>query len=329
MKKDLTISLENVQETAALIQSHVVRTPVVEWWGPEINALIPADTSIFAKLELFQRSGTFKARGAISNILRLSREQHRCGITAMSAGNHAIAAAYAAAACEISAKVVMQATANPARVALARAYGAEVVIAEDGPTGFAMAQQIAESEGRYFIHPFDGPETALGTATIGLELHQQLGDHDVLIVAIGGGGLAGGLSAMTKILNPNCYIIGVEPEGANSMYKSFQSGKAENIGVPETIADSLAPPMTLPYPFELCHRNIDRLMLVSDTEIAAAMRLIFREMKLAVEPACAAATAAMLQVVNEFPGARIGVIFCGSNIDMESYQDNCKIGSDD
>ena len=245
MEKDLTITLENVQQTAKLIQPYVVRTPVVEWWGPEIRSRIPAGTSIIAKLELFQRSGTFKARGAVSNILRLSEEQQQFGITAMSAGNHAIAAAYAAAACGIHAKVVMQSSANPARVAMVRAYGAEVVIAEDGPTGFAMAQQIAELESRYFIHPFDGPETALGTATVGLELHQQLGDLDVLIVAIGGGGLAGGLSAMTKILLPDCYIIGVEPEGADSMNQSFKSGRAENIGVPETIADSLAPPMTL------------------------------------------------------------------------------------
>ena len=323
MEKNLDITLENVQRTAALIQPHVVRTPVVEWWGPEINSLLPKGASVYVKLELFQRSGTFKARGALSNILRLSKEQQQRGITAMSAGNHAIAAAYAAAACGINAKVVMQATANPARVALARAYGAEVVIAEDGPTGFALAQQIDESEGRYFIHPFDGPETALGTATVGLELQQQVEDLDVLIVAIGGGGLAGGLSAMTKILRPDCYIIGVEPKGADSMYKSFESGKAENIGVPNTMADSLAPPMTLPYPFQLCHQNIDRLMLVSDEEIAAAMRFIHREMKFAVEPACAAATAAMTQVAGEFQGARIGVIFCGSNIDMETYGNNC------
>ncbi|MCK5360757.1 MAG: pyridoxal-phosphate dependent enzyme, partial [Gammaproteobacteria bacterium] len=107
MESDLTITLENVQKTAALIQPHVIRTPVVEWWGPEINSLLPDGASVFVKLELFQRSGTFKARGAVSNILRLSEEQQQRGITAMSAGNHAIAAAYAAAACGINAKVVM------------------------------------------------------------------------------------------------------------------------------------------------------------------------------------------------------------------------------
>lgn len=327
MQADLCITLDNVKQTARLIRHHIVQTPVVNWTGPEIESMLPAGTTVAAKLEVFQRSGTFKARATVAHILRLNSRQKQQGVTAMSSGNHAIATAWASAACGIHAKVVMQASANPARVALARAYGAEVLIAEDGATGFAMARQIEENEGRYFIHPFESPETALATATIGVELKQQLSEIDVLIIAVGGGGLAGGLSAICKLLYPDCYIIGVGPRGGSCMYESFRSGRPEQIEKPNTIADSLAPPMTLPYPYQLCKQNIDRLMLVSDREIAAAMRLVFRGLKLAVEPACAVTTAAMVKVAHEFPGARIAVLLCGSNIDIESYNACSELGT--
>lgn len=314
------ISVEAVEETTALIGSHIVRTPVLEWFAPDMNESLPPPTQVYAKLELFQRSGTFKARGALSNIMRMTTGQRQAGVTAMSAGNHAIAVAYASAATETKAKVVMQASANPLRVELAKRLGAEVMIAKDGPTGFDMVSRIARDEGRAIIPPFDGQNTALGTATLGLEMHEQIGDLDVIFIAVGGGGLAGGVSAVIKQLNPACHIVGVEPVGADSMYRSFASGKAEQIGPPETVADSLAPPMTLPFPFKLCHENVDQLVLVTDDEMLAAMNLIFRELKLAVEPACAATTAALLRTANEWSGKRIGLILCGSNIDFETYR---------
>ena len=313
------ITLAAVEQTAALIGQHVSRTPVVEWVEHDHDAPLPSNARVAVKLELFQRSGTFKARGALSNILRLNEQQLAVGVTAASAGNHAIAVAYAARAAGTTAKLVMQESANPLRVQRARDLGAEVLIAKDGPTAFAMVAKIAADEARTAIHPFDGVETALGTATLGLELHEQVGDLDVLFVAIGGGGLAGGVSAVTKILNPACHIIGVEPEGADSMQRSFSSGHAENIGVPQTIADSLAPPMTLPIPYELCRENVDELMLISDEDMVNAMQLIFRELKLAVEPACAATTAALSKAGGRFAGKRVGLIFCGSNIDLETY----------
>lgn len=319
MTTGVTLTLEEIQATTTMIAPHVVETPVVTWRGPELDQLIGTETEVLVKLELFQRSGTFKARGALSNIMRLSNEQRERGITAMSAGNHAVAVAYAAAALGVDAKVVMQQTANPARIALAKSYGAEILMAKDGPTGFAVAEAIADKEGRSFIHPFDGKSTALGTATLALEFCQQAGKLDALIVSIGGGGLAGGVATATKLLQPDCYIVGVEPENADSMHRSFQSGQAENIGVPTTIADSLAPPMTLPIPFELCRRSIDQLMLVSEQGMRDAMGLVFRELKLAVEPAGVAATVVLGEVARKFPGGRIGVVCCGSNIDLETF----------
>ncbi len=315
-----SIVVDDVEKTAQLLAPFINPTPVTRWVGPQLAQRLPKDTRVSIKLELFQHAGTFKARGALSNILRLTQRQRDCGVTAMSAGNHAVAVAYAAKVARVNAKVVMQSSANPARVELAKSFGAEILMAEDGPSGFALAEQIAAEEGRQFIHPFDGLHTALGTATLGLEMHQQLRDLDLLIVAIGGGGLAGGVSAITRQLNPNCHIIGVEPDGANSMHCSFASGKPENIGIPNTIADSLAPPMTLALPFALCQQNIDELVSVSDAEIVDAMRLIFHDLKLAIEPACAATTAALIKVLHAHPGKHIGLVFCGSNIDWVSYQ---------
>ena len=289
------------------------------WAGQKLKAKITADTSVVAKLEMFQHAGTFKSRGALSNVLRLDDVVRKRGVTAMSAGNHAVAVAYAANAAGIDAKLVMQNSANLSRVEMARAFGAEILFAADGPSGFAMAEEIAANERRTFIHPFDGRSTALGTATLGLEFFDQAGPVDVMVIAIGGGGLAGGVAAVTKQLNPTCHIIGVEPEGASSMVRSFASGQAENIGVPNTIADSLAPPMTLSYPFEMCRSNIDELCVVSDDELRSAMRLIFDDMKLAVEPACAASTAAFLKLAEDYAGKRVGLVLCGSNIDYRSY----------
>lgn len=318
------LSLDDVQSTAALIAPYIVETPVVTWTGSELSQQLGDSTEVIAKLEPFQHASTFKARGALSNVLRLDPAARDRGVTAMSAGNHAVAVAYAASVCGIDAKVVMQKTANPARIALAKGFGCEILMADDGPSGFALAEHIAEAEGRTFIHPFDGLATALGTATLGLELHTQGGDLDVLIIAIGGGGLAGGVSAVTKLLSPSCHIIGVEPEGADSMHQSFASGQAENIGVPNTIADSLAPPMTLPLPYSLCRENIAELIKVSDEDMRRAMGLVFRDMKMAVEPACAASVAALCQLIQNQPdivrGKRVGLVFCGSNIDWPSFE---------
>ncbi len=320
-------TLDMIRETAAIIAPHINRTPVHHWRGREIDTQLGSDTEVLLKLELFQHSGTFKARGALSNTLRLSDEQRRLGVTAVSAGNHAIAVSYAANILAASAKVVMLESASPARIDAARAFGAEVVIAEDGPTGFALAEHIAAEEGRSFIHPFDGLGTVLGTATVALEFVEQTKHLDALIVSIGGGGLAAGVSTATKLLNPECQIYGVEPEGADTMHRSFAAGSAQHMDHPTTIADSLAPPMALPYGYKLCRQNIDKLVKVSDEAMCVAMALLYREMKLAVEPGGAASTAALTgPLKNELKGKRVGVIICGSNLDIDTFGELIKRG---
>ncbi len=325
---DGAFSLADIRANAKQISPYVVHTPVHCWTGREIGQLMGPDSDIYLKMELFQHSGTFKARGAMTNMLALSPEVLERGVTTISAGNHAVATSWAASVLNVSAKVVMIKTANPLRVEAARAYGAEVLLAEDGPSGFALTEKISTEEGRSFVHAFEGRCTALGTATLGLEFSESCGPLDAVIIAIGGGGLAGGASAAIKMLDPDCVIYGVEPEGADSMHRSFASGQPVTI-VPETIADSLAPPMSLPYSFALCRDNIDQLVKISDDDMCRAMALFFRDMKLAVEPACAAATAALTgPLKNELTGKKVGVVLCGSNIDWETFSALLKRGEE-
>lgn len=275
---------------------------------------------VWGKLEFLQRTGTFKARGALSNLQRLSEEQLASGVTAVSAGNHAIATAFAAQAVGTTAKVIMLGSANPYRVAVCRAYGAEVIIVDDVHEAFEIAEGIERDEGRFFVHPFEGPAVATGTGTVGLEICEQVDAFDALIVPIGGGGLMAGVSNAVKQLRPDVEIIGVEPTGANSMHLSFAAGEPRSIDKVRTIADSLGAPFALPYSFEICRANVDRLVEIDDLALRKTMGYLLQRMKFAVEPACAASTAALLGPLrDELRGKRVVLVYCGSNIDWATF----------
>jgi threonine dehydratase len=203
------------------------------------------------------------------------------------------------------------------RLARCRAYGAEVVLAADVHAAFTEVERIATEEGRTQIHPFEGPRTALGTATVGREWLRQTGRLDAVIIPIGGGGLAAGASCAIKRMAPETFVLGVEPEGADTMRRSLAAGSPQGIARVTTIADSLGAPFALPYSFGLCRRYLDDLVLITDDQMRAAMRLLYDELKLACEPAGAAATAALLGPLRErLAGKRVGVLVCGSNIDL-------------
>ena len=320
MPEDTELTLDAIRAARKRLGSRVRETPVWRWRGREIEGLLGNDTEVYLKLELFQYAGTFKPRGALLNMLELSETELERGVTAVSAGNHAIAVGYAARDLGTSAKVVMIQTANPARIATCRAYGAEIVLADDAHLAFDEVRRIEAEEGRAFIHPFEGQMTALGTAGVGLELGESVEGLDAVVVPIGGGGLCAGVSTAIKQLQPDCEVIGVEPEGADSMHRSFAAGEPRSIERVDTFADSLGAPYAAPYSFSLCQRYVDELVMIDDDAMRRAMRLIFREMKLAVEPACAATTAALCGPLRErLQGKRVGLIFCGSNIDLETF----------
>ncbi len=313
-------TLSQIRAARARLQGLVIETPVFHWTHRDLIAQVGEETQVFLKLELFQHTGTFKPRGALTVMLDAEEASLANGVTAVSAGNHAIAVAFAAQHLGISAKVVMPRTANPYRVAQCRGYGAEVVLVADVTEAFAEVERIEREEGRLFVHPFEGPLTALGTATVGLELGEQVANLDAVIVPIGGGGLCAGIATAIKQMQPDCQVYGVEPVGADTMHRSFQAGEPRSIDRVRTIADSLGAPHAAPYSFGLCRRFVDDLVLIDDDGMRDAMGLLYRSMKLAVEPAGAAATAALCGPLRErVRGQRVGVIVCGSNIDVATF----------
>ncbi|MGH8249833.1 MAG: threonine ammonia-lyase [Steroidobacteraceae bacterium] len=314
------LALGEIRAARHLLGDRVVRTPVHALSGPSVEAAFAPGTEVVLKLELFQRTGSFKARGALLNTLMLSDAERARGLCAISAGNHAIATAFAARCVGASAKLVMKSGANPFRVEQCRQYGAEIEFVADFHAGFRRVEEIRDAEGRSFIHPFEGMRTAMGTATLGLEFLEQAPDLDAVIVPIGGGGLAAGVSSAIKLGKPGCRVLGVEPFGADTMYRSFAAGAPQAIDKIETIADSLGAPYALPISFALCRANIDDLVRVSDAELIAAMRFLLEHARLAVEPAGAAATAALLGPLRDrLAGQRVGLIVCGSNIDAAGF----------
>ena len=317
---DDSIERTDIEAARAALGDLVIETPVHHWQGPELAAAVGRETEVILKLELFQRTGTFKPRGALTNVLNLTPDALMRGVTAVSAGNHAIATAYAAKILGTTAKVVMMDAANPLRVALCREYGAEVVQVADVHTAFETVKRIEAQEGRSFVHPFEGRWTVLGQATLGLELCRQVADLDAVIVPIGGGGLCAGIARAVKLVQPDCLIFGVEPEGADSMHRSFAAGTPQSIDAVRTIADSLGAPYAAPYSFDMCRRHVDELTMIDDAAMRRAMSLMFREMKFGVEPAGAAATAALTgPLAQRMRGKRVGVIVCGANIDIGTF----------
>ena len=311
--------IEDIRALRDELMADVIQTPVLRAWA--LERIIGGDTRVTVKLEFLQRTGTFKARGALATLRSLSPDQLARGVTAVSAGNHAIATSFAAQAMRTSAKVVMIRTASPIRIENCRHYGAEVVLADDVHHAFEVVKRIEEEEGRFFVHPFEGRSVALGTGTVGLEICEQIGDFDALVVPIGGGGLIGGIANAVKQQRPDTRVIGVEPEGADTMRRSFEAGEPCPIDRVTTIADSLGAPFALPYSFELTRQNVDELVLINDSHLRRSMGYLFRSMKFAVEPACAASTAALLWPLREkLRNRHVVLVMCGSNIDWATFE---------
>jgi threonine dehydratase len=314
------LTLAEIRAARSLLGERILTTPVLPLAGPAVEAALAPGTRAVLKLELFQHTGSFKARGALVNALSLGEAERARGICAISAGNHAIAAAYAARAVGASAKIVMKEGANPFRVAECRRYGGEIVFEVDFHAAFRRVEEIRATEGRTLIHPFEGLRTALGTATLGLEFIEQAPDLDAVIVPVGGGGLAAGLATAIRLVKPDCRVFGVEPFGADTMFRSFAAGSLQGIDRIDTIADSLGAPYALPISYALCRASLEEIVRIEDAEMVAAMRFLAAHARLAVEPAGAAATAALLgPLKGRLAGLRVGLVVCGSNISAEAY----------
>ncbi len=314
-------SVARIEQVANQLSRFLIRTPTVPWPVPAVGG--GPDMQLFVKLELLQKTGTFKARGAINVISHAMAAQDSDGfkgVTAFSAGNHAIATAFAANMLGTSAKVLMPKSAYAIRRQLCETYGAELVFGDTISDLLEMVQRIQQTEGRILVHPFEGIHTIEGTATVGMELCADVPALDAVIVPVGGGGLIAGIAAAVKQIQPECRIIGVEPEGANGMQQSLAQGSPLSVVHVDTVADSLGAPMHAPVSFGLVERYVDEVITVSDNQIREGMRRMLTDMKLAVEPACAASIAALFgPLATSLQGQRVALIACGSNIDPDTY----------
>jgi threonine dehydratase len=269
------------------------------------------------KCENLQKTGSFKARGALNKLSRLSATERGNGVVTVSAGNHAQALAWAASATGVRATVVMPAAASPAKIDASRGYGAEVVL--HGATSieaFGRARELEEERGLTFVHPFDDELICAGAGTAGLELLEQAGDLDVVVIPIGGGGLITGMLVAIKESNPEIRVYGVEPTGAPSMRLSLDQGRAVHLASVNTIADGLAAPMAGELNYEIVRRYVDDVVLIDDATIGAGMRDLLFSAKLLAEPAGAAATAAVLSGAIPLKGGeRVAAVVSGGNVD--------------
>lgn len=317
-------TLDAIRRNRERLGDLIVTTPTRQLQDDALARAVGARTDVWLKEELFQRTGSFKPRGALSVMLDLDAAALSRGVVGVSAGNHAISLGYSARVLGTTAHVVMPKNANAFRVQVCRELGAHVELVDSIADAFSRVREIEASEGRTFVHPYEGPKTALGTAGVGLELMDQVAaagaSLDAVIVAAGGGGLTGGVACAVRQASPSTQVFVVEPEGADTMYRSFAAGSPQSIDAVRTIADSLGAPRAEPYSYALNREFVEEVVLVSDAQIRDAMRLLFRSAKLVVEPAGAAALAALMYPLRErLDGARVGVVVCGANIDIATY----------
>ncbi len=304
------ISYDDVERARDAIGGRLHRTPTFS--SATLSRLSGADVHL--KAELFQRTGSFKPRGMLNAITALSPEEKRRGVVTVSAGNAAQALAYCAALERISALVVMWQGANPQKAAASREYGAAVDMTAPGPgEAFARLEHVRAESGRMFVHPFDDPALIAGHGTLGLELVEDVPDVRVVVVPIGGGGLISGVASAVKALRPDARIVGVEPEGSDAMRRALAAGEPVQM-VPQSIADGLNAPFAGENTLAICRERVDEVVVVTEAEIADAFRFLYGRAKLAVEPAGAAATAALLagKVPHEHDES-IAVVVSGGN----------------
>jgi threonine dehydratase len=301
------IDYSSIARTYGTIRSHVRRTPVLEVSAADLGL---SGGPIFFKLEYLQHTGSFKARGAFSNLLQ--RPVPQTGVTAASGGNHGAAVAFAAQKLGHRARIFVPAIASPAKIERIRSYGAELVVeGERYDDALALCDSHARQTGALKIHAFEQPETLLGQGSVGLELAEQVPNLDTLLVATGGGGLIGGIAAWFE---DAVKVVSVEPELAPTLHDALKAGKPVDAPTGGIAADSLAPRQVGSIMFAIAKRHIRHAVLVPDESIKRAQALLWDRLRVVAEPGGATAFAALLSgryvpVENE----RVGVLLCGAN----------------
>jgi threonine dehydratase len=301
------INRERIAAVERIIRPHIRRTPVVETRGADFGLELH---SLIFKLELLQHAGSFKARGAFANLL--TRRIPAAGVVAASGGNHGVAVAYAAMKLNIPARIFVPSVASKEKIERIRACGAHLEISGDRyADALAASERWLADSGAMAIHAYDQPETLLGQGSVGLEFEAQFPEMDTLLVAVGGGGLAGGMAAWFE---GRVKIIGVEPEAAPTLTAALRAGQPVDAPAGGIAADSLAPKRVGEIMFSIAQRYLSEAVLVSDEDIQDAQETLWRGLRLATEPGGAAAFAALLsRRYQPKAGERVGVLLCGGN----------------
>ncbi|WNV87700.1 pyridoxal-phosphate dependent enzyme [Umezawaea sp. Da 62-37] len=309
------LDLEAINSASKRIDGVARRTPVLTSSTLDRNT----GTTAFLKAENFQRVGAFKFRGAYNAISRLTRAQLATGVVTYSSGNHAQAVALAAKLMGTTAVILMPEDTPASKMDATRGYGAEI-LTYDRYTGdrVALGSQLAAERGLTLVPPYDHPHVMAGQGTVALELFEETGPLDTLVVPIGGGGLMAGCATVAKNLHPSIRVIGVEPEQANDTQLSLRKNERVRIPVPHTIADGQATEIPGELTFAVNQRLVDDIILVDDDEIRDAMRFAFERLKIVLEPSGATSLAALLK--GTLTG-RVGVVLSGGNISVERFRD--------
>lgn len=276
------------------------------------------DLDIFFKLELMQKTGSFKSRGAINKVLQLSEEERSRGVVAISAGNHAQATSWACSQFGIKSKIIMPHTASQSKIDATESYGGEVILTKEKMMD--TCQKLIDEENLSFVHPFDDLDILMGQGTVALEVINEIKNLDYAFVSIGGGGLIAGMACVLKQINPKIKIIGVEPINSNVMTNSIKSGKPEMFDTinNKTIADTLAAPFAGKITFEYVKEYVDDIINVSEDEMIESLRMMIERLKIVPEPSASACFVPIVfNKLNVPSKSKCLVVVCGGNIDLK------------
>jgi len=309
------VAWDDVRAAQARIAPFAHRTPVLT--SSSIDRM--ADAHVVFKCETLQRTGSFKFRGAVNTVASLAPDDRTRGVYAHSSGNHAQALALAASLHGMPAYLVMPENSNPTKVAATRGYGARVTLCPPTHAGRReVAERIGAETGATFVHPSDDPRVIAGQGTAAAELIDEVGELDVILAPVGGGGLLSGTLIAAAQLAPDARVIGCEPAGADDASRSLREGRRITDFTPKTIADGLRTPLG-ENTFAILREHVDRIVLVSEEQIVTAMRTVWERMKILIEPSSAVAVAPLLAGTIDAKAQRIGVILSGGNVDVSAF----------
>jgi len=313
----MKITKATIEAAANRIAPYIHKTPIMTC--KSINELYGLD--LYFKCENFQKIGAFKIRGGMNASLQLTEAQLEKGVATHSSGNHAQALAFASKMLGIKAYIVMPESSPQVKVNAVRGYGAEVTIcASNQAARESTLEAIVERTGATFIHPYDNDEVITGQATCVKEMIEAMPDIDIVVTPVGGGGLLSGTCLGAHFFKPGLKVYAGEPEGAADAVLSIQSGKVEKAPFVNTIADGLMTTLS-ERTLEIIKAHVADIILVSEEEIKAALRLVYERMKIIIEPSCAVPLAAVLKNADLFKGKKVGIILTGGNVDLSKFKD--------